>query len=379
MRGIAQNFANTYKYGYQGSEKDNEVSGGGTSYTTEFRQLDPRLGRWFSVDPIFQPFQSPYTAMDNDPINNTDRLGLTGTDVKHKVKAKETLNQLAADYGTTPQKIKEANTQIKWDSDSKRTGKKKDWIYSGETLNIPVSKETKASIDGNEQVAHTGESGTPNGQGQPKTAGAGGAQPPISQNVINQVKGTINELKKQGVDIKAVHFVFQDFTGQIYEHTKESLKKRPDLVVLTSNGGGAAAEKNRRNALKGVPPCGSASGCSRDEFPYASTLEGGAGAFVKCVPILEQNTQAVQLRALKRMYNLQAGDKILIVLVPKGKMQPIEKPVDQPVNVPNPIPIFFPFWQRALPILERSIIRVPIIIFPIFLPDDGLHGSGGGA
>ena len=76
MRGIAQNFANTYKYGYQGSEKDDEVSGGGNSYTTEFRQLDPRLGRWFSVDPVFQPWQSPYTSMDNDPICLNDVLGL---------------------------------------------------------------------------------------------------------------------------------------------------------------------------------------------------------------------------------------------------------------------------------------------------------------
>ena len=68
---------NTYKYGYQGSEKDNEVnSADGTSYTTEFRQLDPRLGRWFSVDPIFQPWQSPYTSMDNNPIGLNDPKGL---------------------------------------------------------------------------------------------------------------------------------------------------------------------------------------------------------------------------------------------------------------------------------------------------------------
>jgi RHS repeat-associated protein len=44
-----------YRYGYQGSEMDNEVNGNGNSYTTEFRQLDPRLGRWMSVDPVFQP------------------------------------------------------------------------------------------------------------------------------------------------------------------------------------------------------------------------------------------------------------------------------------------------------------------------------------
>ena len=69
-------FSGSYRFGYQGSEKDNEVSGDGNSYTTEFRQLDPRLGRWFSVDPVFQPWQSPYTSMDSDPIGLNDPLGL---------------------------------------------------------------------------------------------------------------------------------------------------------------------------------------------------------------------------------------------------------------------------------------------------------------
>ena len=71
-------FSGSYRFGYQGSEKDNEVSGEGNSYTTEFRQLDPRLGRWFSVDPWAEkyPYISPYTSMHNDPIGNTDIKGL---------------------------------------------------------------------------------------------------------------------------------------------------------------------------------------------------------------------------------------------------------------------------------------------------------------
>jgi RHS repeat-associated protein len=64
-----------YRYGYQGSEKDDELKGGGNSYTTFFRQLDPRVGRWFSVDPVFQPWQSPYCSMDGNPILFNDVLG----------------------------------------------------------------------------------------------------------------------------------------------------------------------------------------------------------------------------------------------------------------------------------------------------------------
>ena len=67
----------SYRYGYQGSEMDNEVKGEGNHYTTEFRQLDPRLGRWFSVDPLAAqfPWQSPYMSMDCDPVNLNDVKG----------------------------------------------------------------------------------------------------------------------------------------------------------------------------------------------------------------------------------------------------------------------------------------------------------------
>ena len=37
-------------------EKDDEVSGSGNSYTTFYRQLDPRIGRWMSVDPKMKKF-----------------------------------------------------------------------------------------------------------------------------------------------------------------------------------------------------------------------------------------------------------------------------------------------------------------------------------
>lgn len=66
-----------YKYGFNGMEKDDEVKGSGNSYTTEFRQYDPRIARWLSIDPKFKsfPWQSPYVAFDNDPINKTDPRG----------------------------------------------------------------------------------------------------------------------------------------------------------------------------------------------------------------------------------------------------------------------------------------------------------------
>ncbi|MEN9973657.1 MAG: hypothetical protein RIS20_2004 [Bacteroidota bacterium] len=69
-----------YRFGYQGSEKDNEFKGEGNSYTTEFRQLDTRIGRWLSIDPVIQPWQSSYCSMDGNPISKNDILGNTTKD-----------------------------------------------------------------------------------------------------------------------------------------------------------------------------------------------------------------------------------------------------------------------------------------------------------
>jgi RHS repeat-associated protein len=56
-------------------EMDDEVKGEGNSYTTFYRGYDPRVGRWLSVDPVKQSWQSPYTSMDNNPIFYNDLLG----------------------------------------------------------------------------------------------------------------------------------------------------------------------------------------------------------------------------------------------------------------------------------------------------------------
>jgi RHS repeat-associated protein len=67
-----------YRFGYQGSEKDNEFKGEGNSYTTEFRQLDPRLGRWLSVDVMYydSPDWTPYRFGFNNPTFTNDITGL---------------------------------------------------------------------------------------------------------------------------------------------------------------------------------------------------------------------------------------------------------------------------------------------------------------
>ena len=65
-------------------EGNNELSGNGNSYTTEFRQNDPRLGRWKSLDPLMAqfPWMSPYCAFNKNPIVFVDPFGLESQDPK---------------------------------------------------------------------------------------------------------------------------------------------------------------------------------------------------------------------------------------------------------------------------------------------------------
>jgi RHS repeat-associated protein len=83
-----------YRFGYNGMELNPEVSGDGNSYTTEFRQYDPRLGRWLSLDPLMAmfPWMSPYVAFDNNPIYFVDPLGLSATNGGDKGKSSKKNN-----------------------------------------------------------------------------------------------------------------------------------------------------------------------------------------------------------------------------------------------------------------------------------------------
>ena len=62
-----------YRYGYNGMEQDSTSTG--DHYTTYFRQYDGRLGRFWSIDPVTHPSESPYVAMGGNPIAMADPSG----------------------------------------------------------------------------------------------------------------------------------------------------------------------------------------------------------------------------------------------------------------------------------------------------------------
>lgn len=76
--------SSSYRYGFNGKEKDNEVKGDGNQYDYGFRIYDPRVVRFLSVDPLTKsyPELTPYQFASNSPIANID---LDGGEAKYYV------------------------------------------------------------------------------------------------------------------------------------------------------------------------------------------------------------------------------------------------------------------------------------------------------
>jgi RHS repeat-associated protein len=69
--------AGDYGYGFNGQEKDDEISGAGNSYTAMFWQYDSRLGRRWNLDPKPNHSISQYATFGNNPILFNDPNGDT--------------------------------------------------------------------------------------------------------------------------------------------------------------------------------------------------------------------------------------------------------------------------------------------------------------
>ncbi|GAB4259866.1 MAG: hypothetical protein Kow0079_16870 [Vicingaceae bacterium] len=86
---LSKSYENGYRFGFQGQERDDEIKGEGNALNYKFRMHDPRLGRFFSVDPLFKEFSflSPYVFGGNDPLRFLDVYGLGPGDRVKKAKS----------------------------------------------------------------------------------------------------------------------------------------------------------------------------------------------------------------------------------------------------------------------------------------------------
>ncbi len=78
-------YSSDYRYGFQGQEKDDEIKGEGNSINYKFRMHDPRIGRFFAVDPLAKeyPHNSPYAFSENRVIDGVELEGLERVTTKY--------------------------------------------------------------------------------------------------------------------------------------------------------------------------------------------------------------------------------------------------------------------------------------------------------
>jgi RHS repeat-associated protein len=76
----------SYRYGFQGQEKNDEIKGEGNSINYKYRVHDPRLGRFLSVDPLAPdyPWNSPYAFSENRVIDAVELEGAEKYDFRLK-------------------------------------------------------------------------------------------------------------------------------------------------------------------------------------------------------------------------------------------------------------------------------------------------------
>ena len=144
---------------------------------------------------------------------------------------------------------------------------------------------------------------------------------------------------------------------------------QPEILHYDSDQNRTKAR--RKEALKNYPSRYS-EGLERDEYPYASTNEGGAGSNIAYVPSRENSSQGGSLRALYS--KLKSGDPFLVLPVPKDR---------EPETVPEPIPVLPPIFKPSpsarpaptgIPILDR-VFSLPIFYLPIFNPPSWLQSE----
>ena len=106
--------SDSYRYGFQGQEKDDEIKGGeGNSLNYTFRMHDPRIGRFFAVDPLTKeyPHNSPYAFSENRVMDGVELEGLEFENLKPNYGFKITLSGTdklkvnASVYGTLSNNI----------------------------------------------------------------------------------------------------------------------------------------------------------------------------------------------------------------------------------------------------------------------------------
>jgi hypothetical protein len=85
------------------------------------------------------------------------------------------------------------------------------------------------------------------------------------------------------------------------------------LSYIGANGWGKIQRKDALKKVEGKDP---GPGNSWDEYPFASTFEGGKPADVQAAPISEQSSQATKHRNFYQQNGMRMGEPFYVKVIP---------------------------------------------------------------
>lgn len=120
-------------------------------------------------------------------------------------------------------------------------------------------------------------------------------------------------------------------------------KGNPTLLTYDSNK--SSARRRRRHLSKAAGGLIGASDINVDEYPYATTKEGGSNAAINLVPASENKSHGGYIGSLIRINKMKTGDKFNIIL--------IEDKSDKKTPQYQPIPVCSPSTNKTPSFMEK--------------------------
>ena len=262
------------RFGFTGEQYD-PVAG---LYYLRARFYNPVIGRFIQEDTYYGDGLNLYNYCQNNPVRYVDPSGFARKTCPEKESAINTLTEA----GFTKEQAESYYRRLK-DKNGKDT----------------AIKEIK------DKYVDRGSSGSSTAQ-TPRTP------------------AEWEEYFKEKYGSKAVKYVPNESASTSNPTFKVSRKQYPNharmlenaknkghsLTNLTRGSGTRAAQKNRYESQKAIrkQQGGPPTGFDYDEFPYASTKQGGAGAHVEPVPSAENQAAGRDLGQFYREYNIHEDD-----------------------------------------------------------------------
>jgi RHS repeat-associated protein len=226
----------SYRFGFGGQEKDDEIAGPGNSYYAQYWQYDPRIGRRWNLDPKANNYawQSAYSAFNNNPILYNDPLGLEGEKgnnkvQKHRIKSGETLTSIAKKHNTSVESL------AKWNSI-----KNENLIYEGDELIVsdPARPAERAKFESYPEAKEsTGwTSGSPGVQQADVTNGVELAQASLGNKDVANIKGDLLEAVKSDPTMVAYEKEIVSAVRSDSRYGKEAFFSRKEAMTREFGG-----------------------------------------------------------------------------------------------------------------------------------------------